>query len=66
MKVTAETTRIESSPGAVRASLRELEELDVREVFLRRWAAEHEEEPPADVLAAFDDAFAAAAGEGGA
>lgn len=65
VKVTAETARAESSPGVERASLRDLEELDVREVFLRRWAVEHEGEPPPDVLAAFEEARVAASAERG-
>ncbi len=38
---------------------RELAELDVREVFLRRWALEHGGVPDEKLLAAFDEACAA-------
>ncbi|AKF08262.1 exonuclease SbcCD subunit D C-terminal domain-containing protein [Sandaracinus amylolyticus] len=63
VKLTVEQARTGSSPGTEEgASLRELAELDVREVFLRRWALEQEGEPPADVLAAFDEVRAAVVG----
>ncbi|UJR79139.1 exonuclease SbcCD subunit D C-terminal domain-containing protein [Sandaracinus amylolyticus] len=67
VKLTVEQARTGSSPGTEEgASLRELAELDVREVFLRRWALEQEGDPPDDVLAAFDEARAAVLGSDGA
>ena len=39
---------------------RELADLDVRDVFLRRWRREHDGDPPPDVAAAFEEALARA------
>lgn len=59
VKITVEHARAERA-GAGPERVRELAELELREVFLRRWASEHEGAPPDDVLAAFDEACAAA------
>lgn len=65
VKITVEHTRGAAAEGgaAAGAPRRELADLEVREVFLRRWALEHGDAPPADVLAAFEEACAAAQSE---
>jgi exonuclease SbcD len=45
--------------GVLPENRRELAELDVRDVFLRRWALEHGGVPDEKLLAAFDEAYAA-------
>lgn len=59
----ARLTRIVVSEAAAapRASRVRLADLDVREMVVRKWEAEHGTSPSADVLAALDEAVAAAA-----
>jgi exonuclease SbcD len=61
VKITVERETGEVPGEKAPHRLRELADLDVREVFLRRWALDHEGEPPAELVAAFDEACAAVA-----
>jgi hypothetical protein len=43
--------------------MKNLSDLDPVDVFRKRWASRYEGEPPAEIMAAFDDLLAEARGE---